>query len=175
METGLIHIYCGDGKGKTTASLGLAIRSVGRGFKVLIIQFLKSQDTGEILTLEKIPGINLLRTRKGFGFYFQMTDQEKEECRILHDEILREGITMANSGQVDLLILDEIISAYNYNLVDCKELLNFLKSKPESLEVVLTGREPSEELMELADYVSQIKKVKHPYDKGIKARIGIER
>lgn len=175
MEKGLIHIYCGDGKGKTTASLGLAVRSVGRGFKVLIIQFLKSQDTGEISTLEKIPGIKLLRTRKGFGFYFQMTDQEKEECRILHDEILSEGITMANSGQVDLLILDEIISAYNYNQVDCQELLSFLKNKPESLEVVLTGRDPSEELIELADYVSEIKKVKHPYDQGIKARIGIER
>ena len=175
MEKGLIHIYCGDGKGKTTASLGLAVRAAGRGFKVLILQFLKSQDTGEIPTLEKIPEITVLRSNKVFGFTFQMTDQEKEECRAVHDELLEQGIRMAQSGQTDLLILDEIISTCNYNLVNGDNLINFLKNKPATMEVVLTGRNPSEELLEIADYVSEIKKVKHPYDRGIKARIGIER
>jgi cob(I)alamin adenosyltransferase len=175
VDKGLIHVYCGDGKGKTTAALGLAVRAAGRGYQVLIIQFLKSQDTGELHTLEKIPGITVLRSKKGFGFYFQMTDQEKEECRVVCNEIFHEGITMAKSGQIDLLILDEMISTYNHDLVERQDVLDFLKNKPSSLEVVLTGREPAEELIALADYVSEIKKVKHPYDKGIKARIGIER
>lgn len=175
MEQGLIHVYCGDGKGKTTASLGLAIRCAGRGFKVLIIQFLKNQDTGELHTLMKIPEITVLRGKKGYSFLIHMTDEQKKQCRIAHDENLQEGVNLCMSGQVDLLILDEVIAAYNYDMVARDLLLDFLRNKPAKLEVVLTGRDPAPELMELADYVSEVRKIKHPYDQGIKARIGIER
>lgn len=174
MKLGLIHIYCGDGKGKTTASLGLAARCAGRGNHVLIVQFLKSQNTGELNTLGKIPGITFLRGEESFGFYDE-TDEQKEKRRTIHDELLVKAINLCREGKVDLLVLDEIIGSYNYDLIDRDLLLEFLRSKPENLEVVLTGREPVQELIDLADYVSEIKKIKHPYDKGINARIGIER
>ena len=175
MKQGLIHIYCGDGKGKTTAALGLALRSAGRGFRVLLIQFLKTQETGELYSLEKIPEITVLRGKENRTvFSYQMTDEEKAQCRMVHDENLRRGITMGESGKVDLLILDEIIPAYNLNLVDRAVLLDFLRTKPGELEIVLTGSDPALELIDLAAYVSEIKKIKHPYDQGLKARIGIE-
>jgi len=175
MKKGLIHIYCGDGKGKTTASLGLAVRCAGRGRRVLIVQFLKSQDTGELHTLEKIPGIMFLRGEESFGFYKQETNEQKEQRRIIYNKILQQAISACCEGQVDLLILDEAVASYNYDLIDRLLLLEFLRTKPEGLEVVMTGRGPAEELLDLADYVSEVKKVKHPYDKGIKARLGIER
>ncbi|UWG95492.1 cob(I)yrinic acid a,c-diamide adenosyltransferase [Dehalobacter sp. DCM] len=174
MKLGLIHIYCGDGKGKTTASLGLAARCAGRGNQVLIVQFLKSQNTGELHSLGEIPGITFLRGQEAFGFYDESAEQ-KEKRRAIHDELLVEAINRCRERKVDLLILDEIIGSYNYDLIDRNLLLEFLRSKPENLEVVLTGRGPSDELIELADYVSEVKKIKHPYDKGINARIGIER
>lgn len=175
MKEGLIHIYCGDGKGKTTAALGLAIRAMGRGLKVLLIQFMKSQETGELKILEKIPQITVMRSKEKFGFSFTMTAQQKDRCRSVHDDLLKRGLENCRLEQIDLLILDEIISAYNYDLIDRAETLRFLRAKPGHLEVVLTGREPAEELLEIADYVSEIKKVKHPFDQGIGARIGIER
>lgn len=174
MKIGLIHIYCGDGKGKTTASLGLAARCAGRKNQVLIVQFLKSQDSGELHTLGKTLGITFLRSEETFGFYDE-TDEQKEKRRMIHDELLVKAINRCREGKVDLLILDEAIGSYNYDLLDRDLLLEFLRSKPNNLEVVLTGRGPTEELIELADYVSEIKKVKHPYDKGINARTGIER
>lgn len=175
MDNGLIHVYCGDGKGKTTAAFGLALRAAGAGFNVMIVQFLKSGETGEVTALAKLPEVRILRSQKQFGFSFAMTDAQKHECEAVHTEMLRHGIAAAETGAVDLLILDEIIAAYNLNLVDREALLAFLRHKPESVEVVLTGREPAAELAELAHYISEIRKIKHPYDQGIKARPGIER
>ncbi|NLO97480.1 MAG: cob(I)yrinic acid a,c-diamide adenosyltransferase [Peptococcaceae bacterium] len=175
MKKGLIHIYCGDGKGKTTAALGLAIRAAGRGFRVFIIQFLKDQKTGELVSLAKIPEIKIMRGENfQAAFSWQMTEEQKQQCRLHHDKMLKQGIAAARNGEVDLLILDEAIAAYNLKLVDSKLLLEFLNTKPEALEVVLTGRDPAPELVELADYVSEVKKIKHPFDRGVKARKGIE-
>ncbi|MFA6808284.1 MAG: cob(I)yrinic acid a,c-diamide adenosyltransferase [Eubacteriales bacterium] len=175
MEKGLIHIYCGDGKGKTTAAMGLAMRSSGRGFKVLIVQFLKSQDTGELHSLEKLPEIMILRGNRKHGFTFNMSEEEKELCRVEYDKTLNKGIEICKTESIDLLVLDEVIGAYNLGFINRDCLLDFLKNKPEKLEVVLTGRNPDESLLGLADYVSEIRKVKHPFDRGIKARNGIER
>jgi cob(I)alamin adenosyltransferase len=174
MERGLIHVYCGDGKGKTTASLGLAVRASGRGYKVLVVQFLKSQETGELSTLTKL-GITVIRGKEGYSFSFNMTDEEKVKCRTVQDENLKYAIAFCRSQDVDLLILDEAIGALEKNLVDRELLLGFLNTKPAGLEVVLTGRNPDNTLLELADYVSEIKKAKHPFDLGINARDGIER
>lgn len=163
-KLGLIHIYCGDGKGKTTASLGLAIRSAGAGFKVFILQFLKNWNTSELNSLELIPNIEIIRGKEGNVFTFGMTEEQKAKSK-----------EIAFNGECDILILDEVIGAYNRNLLDREDLLNFLDNKPENLEVILTGRNPADELIERADYVSEIQKIKHPFDKGIVARRGIEK
>ena len=175
MERGLIHVYCGDGKGKTTAALGLAVRASGRGHQVLLVQFLKSQDTGELFALDRLPGITVIRGKEGYRFSFNMTDEEKVHCCAIQDEHLRQAIALCRSQKVDLLILDEAIGALEKNLVNRELLLEFLNSKPSGLEVVLTGRNPDDALLELSDYISEIKKVKHPFDLGITARDGIER
>ncbi|MFA6808671.1 MAG: cob(I)yrinic acid a,c-diamide adenosyltransferase [Eubacteriales bacterium] len=172
---GLIHIYCGDGKGKTTAALGLSIRAAGAGMKVVIVQFLKGRKTSELNILKTIPNITVLRGKEGTAFSFAMTEEEKEKCRRVHLENLKAGIALVESGNCDLLILDEVIGAYNEHLIDRQLLQNFVEHKPEHLELVMTGRDPEEWMTDCADYVSVIKKVKHPFDKGIKARTGIEK
>lgn len=175
MQEGLIHIYCGDGKGKTTAAVGLSVRAAGRGFRVLFVQFLKSAQTGELNILSGISQVTIFRGDKNCTFTFQMDEEQREKCLLSHMQIFDQAINMCNDGLVDLLILDEIIGTYNQRLIDRDKLLLFLKNKPKALEVVMTGRNPAEELVELSDYVSEIKKVKHPFDKGINARIGIEK
>lgn len=171
---GLIHIYCGDGKGKTTASMGLAIRAAGSGMNVLFTQFLKGSDTSELNSLKQIKGITVLRNAIDYGFFNQMTEEDKAAIKKLHNETLQQAIQAVNDKTVDLLILDEIIATYNYNLVDKHLLDELIQNKPEYLELVLTGRDPAEHFIAAADYVSEIKKVKHPFDKRIGARKGIE-
>lgn len=174
-KLGLIHIYCGDGKGKTTASLGLAIRSAGAGFKVFILQFLKNWDTSELNSLELIPNIEIIRGKEGNVFTFGMTEEQKAKSKEIHLNNFAKAKEVAFNVECDILILDEVIGAYNRNLLDREDLLNFLDNKPENLEVILTGRNPADELIERADYVSEIQKIKHPFDKGIVARRGIEK
>lgn len=171
---GLTHIYCGDGKGKTTAAIGLAVRAAGRGRKVLIARFMKTDDSGEVEALKAIPGITVKPCEKVFGFYFRMTEAQKLEAAAYYSGLLEESWKQAVEEEIDLLILDEIMASCNYKLVDEERLCGLIKEKPERLEVVMTGRNPSERLLELADYVSEIEKRKHPFDKGIGAREGIE-
>jgi len=174
-DKGLIHLYCGEGKGKTTAAIGLAIRALGSGLRVVFVQFMKNQDTGELAVLNGLPGVTVLRGKAGNGFSFSMTDEEKEKTRLLHTEILREAIDLAAEGNCDMLILDEAADACARGLIDAGLLEQFVRNKPERLELVLTGRNPVEWMIGLADYVSEIRKIKHPYDRGIPARAGIER
>lgn len=175
MEQGLIHIYCGNGKGKTTACLGLTIRCAGHGNKVLFVQFLKSRSTGELNSLELLPNIEVLRGKETKKFTFQMTAEEKQEVLREHEQLFTRIKTKLNQENVQLLVLDEIIGACNTGVFDENQLLDFLKTKPQGLEVVLSGRDPSPELLKLADYVSEICKRKHPFDKGVPARTGIEK
>lgn len=172
--SGLIHIYTGDGKGKTSAGIGLAVRCAGSGQKVLYTQFLKNDASSELKVLEQIEGIHVVHCEKSFGFTFSMTPQVQKEAEEYYSGHFRRVIQLAEEEQVRLLVLDELIAAYNRNMVDRKEVLEFLKNKPGELEIVMTGREPASELTELADYLSEIVKRKHPYDRGISARIGIE-
>lgn len=170
--SGYVHIYCGDGKGKTTAALGLAVRAAGRGMQVVIARFLKTEDSGEVPVLRRIPGVQVLPCDKSFGFTFQMTEGVRREAAAYYREMLERAEAAAASA--DLLILDEIIGACNAGLVEKEKLEAFLRRRPAGLEVVLTGRNPWESLLESADYVTEMKQVRHPYEKGVTARKGIE-
>ncbi|MBN7572547.1 cob(I)yrinic acid a,c-diamide adenosyltransferase [Clostridium sp. 2-1] len=176
MELGLIHIYCGDGKGKTTAAMGLGMRAVGRQKKVLLTQFLKDNETGELNSIDKLG--NDFEVFKGTPvkkFFKFMSEEEQIETKREHEERFFRVTKKAVEENFDLLILDEVIASTNLDLIPLSEVINFLENKPKGLEVVLTGRNPNEKLVELADYVSEIKAVKHPYEKGIGSRIGIEK
>lgn len=171
-QKGLIHLYCGDGKGKTTASVGLAVRCSGCGGKVLFVQFFKDGSSGEIRPLQSLENIQTLHAGTIRGFYSRMTREQQTQAGKDYATLFQEAIRQA--ADKDLLILDEIISACNYGVVNEKDLISFLETKPEGLEVVLTGQNPSPALTALADYVTRMEKVKHPYEHGIFARKGIE-
>ena len=175
MEKGLIHIYCGDGKGKTTAAMGLAIRAAGREKKVFITQFLKSGKSGELVSLEKLKEyITFLPGRPVNKFVWNMNDEEKMEAKREHTARFKEIIDIIKNEDYDLLILDEIIATINNGFIELNEVIEFLKNKPETLEVVMTGRDPKEELIELANYVTEMQCIKHPFKEGIPSRVGIE-
>lgn len=175
MDKGLIHIYCGDGKGKTTAAMGLAIRAAGREKKVFITQFLKSGKSGELVSLEKLNDyITFLPGKPVNKFVWNMNDEEKMEAKKEHTARFKEIIDIIKSEEYDLLILDEMIATINNGFVELNEVIEFLKSKPETLEVVMTGRDPKEELIKLANYVTEMKCIKHPFEEGIPSRVGIE-
>jgi len=176
MDTkGLVHIYTGNGKGKTTAAIGLGIRACGRGFKVLMVQFLKGAETGELDTLKKLePDFMLYRGTELRKFVWNMSDEEKREAGRIQRDIFSHAVKEASSHQWDLLILDEIMAAMTNGFIPVGDVADFIRNKPDKLEVVLTGRNAPAELVELADYVSEIKAVKHPMDRGVPARKGIE-
>ena len=171
---GLLHIYCGDGKGKTTAAVGLAVRAAGAGMRVHIIQLLKGSDSAEISVLRSIPGITLERCDRNYGFVWNMTDDDKKNITECHNALLDKGYSLARSGDIDMLIIDEFNAAYSHGLLDRTKAEKFLTEKPGNAELIITGRNPAEIVLDSADYVSEIKCVKHPYTKGINARRGIE-
>lgn len=172
--SGCIHIYCGDGKGKTSAAAGLAVRAAGRGLDVLFVRFLKTEDSGEVAALRQIPGIAVTPCDRAFGFVSRMQEAEKQEAAAYYQKRLDEACLEAAAGKWDVLVLDEIMACCQYGMVSEETLTAFLEGKPEGLEVVLTGRNPSERLVNLADYVSEIQMKKHPFTKGVPAREGIE-
>ena len=169
---GLIHIYCGEGKGKTTAAIGLAVRCAGSGRKVLILQFLKDGKSSEFASLSHVPGIETVPQTRTFGFTWTLTPEEKQEAAAYYTSLLDDAFCRA--GDFDLLILDEVLGACTAGLLDEYRLLSLLDGRPEPLEIVLTGRGPSQALRDRADYLTEMKPVKHPFDKGVPAREGIE-
>lgn len=172
---GLVHIYCGDGKGKTTCGMGLCIRAAGAGLKVLIFQFMKDNSTSERNVMDQVSGITLLKGPNQEKFSFQMTREEKEEHRLFYSQKLEWIFRKASREAYDILFLDEVLYAIRAGLLPEEELLEKLDHRPEGLEVILTGQGLSEELLRRADYVTEMKKIKHPFDRGVIARIGIER
>ena len=174
MNQGLIHIYCGDGKGKTSAAIGLAVRAAGCGKKVLFARFLKNEESGELKILDVVPEITVIHLERSYGFFNTLSDGEKQEVRQLYGTLWNSIAKIITESDYDILIMDEFMAAYRYGLIPQEEAIKFLRKKPKCLEVVLTGRDPDEKLVELADYVSEIRKVKHPFDRGIRARRGIE-
>ncbi|MDP2682261.1 MAG: cob(I)yrinic acid a,c-diamide adenosyltransferase [Deltaproteobacteria bacterium] len=175
MKKGLIHIYTGEGKGKTTASIGLTIRAAGQGKKALFVQFFKLDDapSGEKEIFKKIPEIELIRSNVRHPIFTkEHTDKELLQKSITDTfEAIKKRI---DKGDVNLLVLDEINSVVAGGWLSLDELSAFLRNRPEGLEVVLTGRDAHVELVKTADYVTEMLKIKHPFDNGVKARKGIE-
>ena len=169
---GLIHIYCGDGKGKTTAAVGLAVRASGAGKQVVFTQFFKDGTSSEVENLRNLPGIRIFHADTVKGFYRSMTPQQRETAKTDYTALFCKVTAQAQCA--DLLILDEMISACNRGVVPEALVLAFLENKPEGLEVVLTGRDPSQALQERADYMTEMRKLRHPFDAGIPVRKGIE-
>lgn len=174
MKNGLIHLYYGDGKGKTTAAVGLAVRAAGSGKKVLFAQFMKGGVTGEIKSLQDIGGITVLRGEKKFPFYKDMTLDQKEEQAVVHNQMLDTIISAVRNGEYDMVILDEITYPCRLNLIDYDRFREFLLSEKGKIEIVCTGRNPDTFFLECADYITEMKCIRHPYEKGVPAREGIE-
>lgn len=169
---GLIHIYCGDGKGKTTALLGLVLRAAGSGKRALLLQFFKDGRSSEFAALAHVPGIEVVPQTRTFGFSWTLSEEEKAEARAYYSGLLEDAFR--RSGDFDLLALDEAMSACTTGMIDEARLLALLAERPAELEVVLTGRNPPQALLDAADYVTEMRKVKHPYERGVAARRGIE-
>lgn len=167
----MIHIYTGDGKGKTTASAGLATRALGRNLRVGFFSFLKDELSGEMIALQKLGALTQL-PEGSYGFVWNMTDEQKAACAAAQQALFAKAQALAN--ELDLLVLDEAVCALDTGMLDRKELFSFLLNLPSHLEVVLTGRGADVELCALADYVTEMTARKHPFDKGADARIGIE-
>lgn len=172
-NSGLVHLYCGDGKGKTTAAVGLAVRHSGRGGKVVFAQFLKDGTSSECRVLAKL-GVTVLAANPVGKFSFRMTEEEKAETAAALGRTFDAATGFAVRERATLLVLDEICAAVNCGFLPEKTLTEFLESRPDSLEVVLTGRDPSENLQVHADYITEMKKRRHPFDEGVAAREGIE-
>lgn len=173
ISQGLVQIYTGNSKGKTTAAFGLAIRAVGHGFKVYIIQFMKGgNDYGELEGLKRLQPECQIEHFGGRGWVRK--GELKEEDIIEADKALRRAREIVLSGEWDIVILDEIVNAVWFELIPEREVIELLERKPSHVEVVLTGRNASRVLIEKADLVTEMVSQKHPFEKGIMARQGIE-
>ncbi len=174
MKKGLVHIYTGDGKGKTTACAGLALRMAGSGGRVLYSFMQKGIMSSEVRLLETIPGVDVIQICTMTKFSYLQNDEEKAEYKKQHTEGLREIVSLCKSGKYAMVIVDEAIGAIHEKAVNLKDIIELIETRPENCEIVLSGRKAPAELTEIADYVSDIHAVKHPFDRGIPARRGVE-
>jgi cob(I)alamin adenosyltransferase len=170
----MIHIYYGDGKGKTTAAIGLAIRAAGSRMKVLFVQFLKTEFSGERHTLSHTENITLTLCPLELNFTYNMDVAEKAKAAVTFRKIFDDAVTTALTEKYDMIVLDEVFSAIEADMINEGEVYEFVANAPKNMEVVLTGHNPPERILELADYITEMKKIRHPYDKGVQARFGIE-
>ena len=175
MSRGLTIVYTGKGKGKTTAALGLALRATGYDKKICMIQFIKgSWHYGEMDSSKKLePGFEMVAVGKGFvGIIDDKSPMED------HEKVAKDAIKISNekiqSGKYDIVILDEINYAVNLNLISVNDVIELINSKPDYIDLVLTGNYAKDEIIEIADLVTEMREIKHPFQKGIKAKKGID-
>ncbi len=173
-KNGLIHLYTGDGKGKTTAAIGLAVRAAGAGEKVVFAQFMKGQKTSELPSLINLDNIRVIRNEKNLGWFKDADAEKKNEFRRMHNEALDEITNIILANNCDVLVLDEVTYPVNYEIINIEKLLSILDMKEGRPEIIMTGRNASEELRKRADYITEMKCIEHPYSKGVPARKGIE-
>lgn len=171
MEKGYIHVYTGPGKGKTTAALGLGLRAAGAGFKVHMVQFMKGRRYSEIDAIENLPNFTISQHGRD-----EFVSKEKPEQ--IDIDLAQKGFAytkdIIKNGKCDMVILDEINIAVDYNLIALDDVLKLVEEKPEKLELVLTGRYAHPEIVKIADVVTEMLEIKHPYQKGVTARKGID-
>lgn len=170
----MVHIYYGDGKGKTTAAIGLAARAAGSRMKVHFVQFLKTEFSGERHTLSHTENITLSFAPVELKFTFNMNEEEKAKASKLFRKIFDDSVTKVFTEKYDMIVLDEIFSAIEAGMISEHDVYEFVSNVPKNLEVVMTGHNPPERILALADYITEMKKIRHPYDKGVQARFGIE-
>jgi len=174
ISRGLVHVYTGDGKGKTTAALGIALRALGWGLKVFVVQFIKGYPKiGEIMVAERLAGQFGIRQ-----FAIDLT-RDIDEAKVLARKAEAEAAMqfaeeLVASANYDIVILDEINNAVHYGLIPIDRVLTLIKTKPPLTELILTGRDATQAIIDAADYVTEMRLVKHPYEKGIQARPGID-
>lgn len=171
MNRGLVIVNTGNGKGKTTAALGAALRAAGTGMNVCIIQFLKgSWKYGELESLKKIPEIEIHQMGTGFTWEKESLDEDRQLARTAWEKC-REAVL---SGRYGMVVFDEINYVLGYGLLDEDEVINFLQQRPDGVHIILTGRKAPERIQEAADMVTEMREVKHHFKKGVKAQKGIE-
>lgn len=168
------HIYYGDGKGKTTAAIGLAVRAAGSKMKVLFVQFLKTEFSGERHILSHTENVTLTFCPLELKFTFDMDDKEKAQAAKIFKGIFDNAVTTALTEKYDMVVLDEVFEAINAHMLSESDVYEFITNAPSSMEIVMTGHNPPQKFMDCADYITEFKKIKHPYDRGITGRIGIE-
>ena len=172
LERGLTQVYTGDGKGKTSAALGLALRAVGRGLKVYVIQFIKGGfDYGELHIVGDLPRIELVAY--GTGKFIDKGSPDDEDI-VQARKALEHAREILYGGEHDVVILDEVNVAITFGLVQAEDVLTLIKEKPGNVELVLTGRGAPDKIIEAADLVTEMREIKHPFNAGVKARKGIE-
>lgn len=175
LTTGLVEIYMGDGKGKTTAALGQAMRSAGCGLKVYMVQFLKSGKTGEIeSSIRLFPEFQIFRFEKQRGFFWTLNDAEKQELKGEIEKAFNFCMNVAANNECDVLILDEIMGVLQNKLLPVEKVISLINNKPKTMEIIMTGRAAPQEIIDMADLVTEMKEIKHYFKKGIPAREGIE-
>lgn len=169
---GYVQVYTGNGKGKTTAAIGLAVRALGAGKKVFIGQFVKGMHYSELDSIKKfLPGITLKQYGEGCFIFNEPTQTDIDGAR----EGLREIAEIIQSDKYDIIILDEANIAVYYNLFSVDELIKIISQKPERTEIIITGRNATQEIIDAADLVTEMKEIKHYYQQGVQARVGIEK
>jgi len=172
LEKGLVQVYTGDGKGKTSAAFGLALRAAGRGLKVYVIQFIKGGfDYGELYIVEKIPNLKLASFGRG---KFVTEIPASEEDSKLAQEAFDIAKMVVKGGKYDVVVLDEVNVALNLKMISIDDVIDLIKSKPKHVELILTGRYAPMQIIDAADLVTEMKEVKHPYSQGVPPRKGIE-
>jgi cob(I)alamin adenosyltransferase len=171
---GLIIVYTGNGKGKTTAAMGSALRAIGQGLRVLMLQFIKgSWDYGELESIKRLePDFTIQRLGKGF-IHLKSKQNNKEVIENISQSWERAKAEVL-SDKYDMIILDEINYVISYGLLQVEEMLKLLEERPKRLHIILTGRDAHNKVIDKADLVTEMKEIKHPYSKGIKAQKGIE-
>jgi len=172
MKQGYVQVYTGEGKGKTTAALGLTLRAVGAGLRVCIIQFFKGGNYSEINALYRFSD---LVTIKQFGLSGFIVDVPTQSDIETIQKGYYESLEVIESGNFDVIILDEILIAYHFDIISVKDLQVLVEKKPTHVELILTGRKAPEEIVAIADLVTEMKDIKHYFHQGVPARIGIEK
>ncbi|MDQ0150454.1 cob(I)alamin adenosyltransferase [Eubacterium multiforme] len=175
LKEGFVQIYTGNGKGKTTAAIGQGMRAYGNGLNVIMVQFLKSGETGELKTVDELgSNFQIFRFEKRRGFVWNLSEEEKEEVKKEVKVAYNFILSILEDEKCDVLIIDEVMGVLKNKFLTVEEVLEIINKKPKNVELIMTGRNVPEEILERANLVTEMREVKHYFKEGVKARKGIE-